>query len=698
MIKSPLPSAPFDPLGSLTMPDPTPEQDQNPPQWPPPSWHTEPTTKPQRPGHETTTKGSSASDSGSTETQSADSGVSFSVEPTGRSLPESTTTSQEPAAKAAADDSDTAPPPRTIPAGPPPTHGRGVRMAIYGTGGAIVIGLLVAIVVISGGTIVPNLGGNASGSEDDSKLIADGEVDEERYRSLAEAVGTEEWVDWRHGPAASEKSDAEEITQPKTSTTKLTDSIEYNYQYGDDSFKTPRSNLQGQLGLTGGDSAKAGGVHHVTTAESTPSSVGFSPRPGGSYSQDAVEVELLSGSTAECIGDTELGQLVDMDRSAAEHTGGIAAHAVMAFSSGVIATAGTSTAQGGTCTKLPASYVPTAVSVTPGNEFALVTVWDTDKVRGRVAVIALGGTPGQYPSSWPKVYPGLPNPGHFSFAKPLGYIDLDAKAPTSVASGTDFAAKSVTREESSLDTPLARTTHENALASTGFVAVASKEEKLVEWIDLTPLLTGMKDTYFKGDPSVFADTGLDEKQWPPTFDSQKEFAPTMSKSMSLDAEPTALSVVEQGLFVADSEEGLTRYDSRDPSQPKAADPITLPGAATDLEVADAGESLLAVSRGHQSVSWVSVADAEISQTLRDARLRDPVSVEAESLPIVNSEASLSTIVVADYMGKALHSYRYGKLEPSFADDASLDAGSFEYGGSYEPGEKVFGVETTIDIL
>src|SRR5699024_5803222 len=98
MIKSPLPSAPFDPLGSLTMPDPTPEQDQNPPQWPPPSWHTEPTTKPQRPGHETTTKGSSASDSGSTETQSADSGVSFSVEPTGRSLHESTTTSQEPAA------------------------------------------------------------------------------------------------------------------------------------------------------------------------------------------------------------------------------------------------------------------------------------------------------------------------------------------------------------------------------------------------------------------------------------------------------------------------------------------------------------------------------------------------------------------------------------------------------------------------
>lgn len=641
----------------------------------------------------------SESDASANDSQSADKATSFSVEPTTPSVPDAAGATPPPAADATpSGHNDSAPPTPPVPAGPPPTHGRGVRMAIYGTGGAIVIGLLVAIVVISGGTIVPNLGSDASGAEDESELIVDGKINEKQYRRLAEAAGGEDWIDWRHGPAASEESDAEEVPQPKVSKTNLTEEIEYSYQYGDDSAKTPRSNLQGQLGISGGDSAKVGGVHHVTTAESTPSSVGFFPRPGGSYSQDAAEVELQSGSTADCLKDQKLGQLVDLDRSAAENTGGIAAHSVMVFSSGAIATAGTSTAQGGTCTKLPASYVPTAVEVTPGNEFALVTVWDTENVKGRLAVIALGGTPGEYPSSWPDVYPGLPNPGHFSFAKPLGYIDLESKAPTDVAAGTDFVAKTVSREDSRLDTEAARVAHSDGVASSGFVAVASKDEKRVEWIDLSPLLAGMKKTYFEGDTAAFAEPGLDEKQWPPTFANQEDFTPTVAKSVSLDAQPTALTVIGQEVFIGDSDSALTSYDSSDPAEPQPAEPISLPGTATDIEPTDGGKSLVTASRSNQSVSWVSVSDGEVTQTLQDSRLRDPVSVEAASLPVVNANTSLSTVVIADYEGKALHSYRYGGLEVDFANDAALPVGEFEYGGSYEPGEKVFAVNTTIDIL
>src|SRR5690606_12419338 len=140
--------------------------------------------------------------------------------------------------------------------------------------------------------------------------------------------------------------------------------IDHVYQHGDGSSVENPANVQGQLGYV--PEGKAAGVDHVTTVETTDSTAGFTPRPGGRFSADAEDPD-LSGETMEgCTTKSGPGRLVAADRS---HGRGWAAHAVMAFSSGVISTAGISGAQVGSCLQLPKGQVPTSVAVTPANEF-----------------------------------------------------------------------------------------------------------------------------------------------------------------------------------------------------------------------------------------------------------------------------------------------------------------------------------------
>ena len=56
--------------------------------------------------------------------------------------------------------------------------------------------------------------------------------------------------------------------------------------------------------------------------------------------------------------------------------------AYVAFGDGLLGTIGTNTESGGYVTQLPANMVPTGVGLTNGNEFALVTIWDTDGFHG----------------------------------------------------------------------------------------------------------------------------------------------------------------------------------------------------------------------------------------------------------------------------------------------------------------------------
>ncbi|MGH8880260.1 MAG: hypothetical protein ACRD0P_23390, partial [Stackebrandtia sp.] len=502
-------------------------------------------------------------------------------------------------------------------------------MTIYGIGGAIAIALLVAIVVMAGGSIVPNLGGDDDEPATDTgyPLVDDnGEVDPKIYAELAGVIGTEKWIDWRYGPAADAAATDAEAEEPPSTDLDLGDGIDHTYQYGDDSAANTIHNVQGQVGFVSDDAAHPG-VDRITTMETTNSSLGFAPRPGGRLSQDAAEVELTDGSTAKCLGDADLGQLVAMDRADGP---GFAAQSVLAFSSGAIATAGVSGAQGGTCVQLPSGQVPTSVAVSPANEFALVTTWDPENVTGHVAVIALAGKPGTYSSNWPNLYPGLPNPGHFGFAKLLGSVELDIKAPTSITVGTDFTGdKAADRTQADLSNVDLRGGYADDIASTGFAAVASKAEKTVDMIDLKPLLTAVSATYFEGDPGVYATPGTDEGAWPPTFDAQPDYAPTLAGTVSMDAEPGAVAAIGQTAYVSDAGGKMFSFNASDPASATETGSVDLAGAAVCLAPTNDGKQLLATSRDDQSVSWITPSDSggSVDRTLQDSRITDPTCAE-----------------------------------------------------------------------
>ena len=157
---------------------------------------------------------------------------------------------------------------------------------------------------------------------------------------------------------------------------------------------------------------------------------------------------------------TASGNPVAVSRCSGGGAPGFCAEGVVAFQNGVLGTVGSNTASNNATTKLGPNKVPTGVAVTNGNEFALVTVWDTVALKGQVAVVALAGlcdgcdpmnsaahtTNGVSYSAWHNwwnewigVYPGLPNMGNTAFMKVLGYVDIPGMAaPTEIAVTTNL--------------------------------------------------------------------------------------------------------------------------------------------------------------------------------------------------------------------------------------------------------------------
>ena len=60
--------------------------------------------------------------------------------------------------------------------------------------------------------------------------------------------------------------------------------------------------------------------------------------------------------------------------------------AFLGFEDGLLGTIGTNTEGGGYVTSLPAGLVPTGIGLTNGNEFMLVTAWDTKAIAGVLAL------------------------------------------------------------------------------------------------------------------------------------------------------------------------------------------------------------------------------------------------------------------------------------------------------------------------
>jgi hypothetical protein len=394
---------------------------------------------------------------------------------------------------------------------------------------------------------------------------------------------------------------------------------------------------------------------------------------------------------------------------------GFCATSIVAYQNGLLGTSGSNTARNRTTVKLAPNKVPTAVAMTGNSEFALVTVWDTAALKGQVAVVALAGLcDGCKPEKpadwydwwheWMGVYPGLPNMGNIAFMKVLGYVDLPGMAaPTEIAvtTGLDpFQTMLGNGNFVGRETPLTSEANRRSFrnggdnfaryAKGGVAVVISKSEQKVAFIDLKPLFTYINSVYFGGDQAGFQATmgtlGQGETQWPHAFAHKPQQKPQVVKTVSLPVRPTAVRTTlfgpVQRAWVATQNGELRIFDLGRYVPGSAApgdviqrgivavgrNPTSL--ALSKSEPSDDGieplnQQVLVASRGERKIQWVRFSpdgnSGKVVRTLQDSRIADPIAVEDAD----NFATAGHVLSIADYAGKAISNYRYGKVV--FAD-------------------------------
>jgi hypothetical protein len=385
---------------------------------------------------------------------------------------------------------------------------------------------------------------------------------------------------------------------------------------------------------------------------------------------------------------------------------------IAAFQNGLLAMAiGSNTAMNKATTQLASGLVPTAVAVTNSSEFALVTVWDTVNLRGRVAVVALAGLcngcsvsqpdmGSSYWGEWRAVHPGFANLGNVGFMKVLGYVDLPGmKAPTDISVTTGWdprAGRTVDvatgkQYVNAYDLPLSEEanrrsflsgTNSKAYAKAGVAVVVSKSEQKVAFIDLKPLFAYYQNMYLASAANYNRTTnlGYGAGQWPFVFSEETSQIPTVIKTIGISQRPTAVKAYLWGdtrrAWIATQDGTLHIYDLGDyPTAGSGSaesiretgtvavgkNPTALVYSRSTGKSAELNTNLLVVSRGDRKVDWIAFAangnSGSIFRTLRDSRLIDPISADDNE-----SHGTESYVLsIADYNGRAVSNYRYGPV-------------------------------------
>lgn len=611
------------------------------------------------------------------------------------------------------------PPTKTL---APETHGRGVRMAIYLSGVAIMLALIGWIVFLP-----PDSPGPGEGAGDDASpsasappeapdplLAADGTVDPAAYVDMAGRLATQDGLNWRMGPDWHKyhgKNDFDSLAEKPTVDTRSLGvqlgEVDRLYQFGNPpSDLSSLRNIQGQVGYVPTEE-QLPGVDHITSVETTSSTIGYAPRPGGRLSDDGhPEVELANGAAGDCANDADIpvGDMVDMAR--ADGLDG-SAHAVMVFNKGLVATAGTSGTQGGQCLKLPKNLVPTAVAVTPGNEFALITVWDTKKIQGGLAVVALTGKQQNTRADFAQPFAALPNSGYLVGMKLLGVVPLpELVAPTGIGVTTDYHGNpELDRRQEWLTTPDGRATTAQNVAHNGKAVIVSAAERKAVTVDLTPLFSTTNEAFFGETVTGPPVPGDGKEEWPYTFSGEKSMTPVVGNTVALPSSPNAASLSWDGKYgyVATRDGQLRVLSLENPAQVAEVGQIQVGANPTCVTHSKDGSQLIVTSRGDRAVQWVQPegTSGKINRTLTDKRLSDPVCAEELGSLLQPGEVGVSAttvpvLAVADFGGGLVHNYRIG--EGVFADGTKVDppAEGFEYGGAYDPKGKPFRVSVTLD--
>jgi len=380
---------------------------------------------------------------------------------------------------------------------------------------------------------------------------------------------------------------------------------------------------------------------------------------------------------------------------------------LIVYRDGFFGVAGTQTSRAGNERPFPGivfpkNKVPMGVAVTTQNEFALVPVWDTDAMHGQLAVIALEAKYLKF-HTWP--YMGLPNQGSFSDFKLLGYVDLPMAAPTSVAAASNgwWGGPSQTGGKvlSQIDLANAGTRHgmdkgdmgwASVISTKGYAIVASKDENKAAIVDLTPLLSYVRESYLSSQESFDETTknkGQGPGQWPATFAEKPEITPKVIWQMDVPRPTAVLAGLRIDRWSQDrfkayvaSEDGTISIIDASPLMARwswerrgklgvmgtfkvGRNPVamiflrfggsTAPIGPANLAGDPLNNLLWIACRGDREIVHAATWGAKggIVRVIKDTRMGDPVGLSVASRGNILS--------VADFNGKKLISYRIGPI-------------------------------------
>lgn len=409
--------------------------------------------------------------------------------------------------------------------------------------------------------------------------------------------------------------------------------------------------------------------------------------------------------------------------------------AIVIYRDGLMGVAGTQTSRTGADRPypglvFPAHKVPTSLAITTENEFALVTIWDTEAMKGQLAVVALEG---KYLPWHTMPHMGLPNQGSWSDFKLLGYVDLPMVAPSSVSAasngfwngpsstnGKDMGAIKLADEA----TRASLYNNHAMIAQNDYAVVASKQENKVVIVDLTPLFAYVRTSYLSSAAAftaTLAQRGPAPEQFPQAFAVNSAPKPTVIWQAAYTA-PTAVLAghrvdrwskdrfkayiaTESGtIHILDTSPLMARSDwhvrgtlgeisqfqvGRNPTSltfaRRADKNLPLIPANSNSGIADAFNSVFWVAvRGERAVKACHTfnGNGQVHLTIKDSRMGDPVAVStAVRGPIVT---------VADFEGRKILSFRIGAIydarnKVTYGAGASGDepfefAGELSFGG------------------
>ena len=386
--------------------------------------------------------------------------------------------------------------------------------------------------------------------------------------------------------------------------------------------------------------------------------------------------------------------------------------ALVIYRDGLLGVAGTQTSRSDSERPFPgflfpANKVPTGIAITSSNEFALITIWDTQTQKGQLAVVALEAKFLPY-HTWK--YMAMANQGSWSDFKLLGYVDLPMVAPSSVAAASNgfWKGPSQTANEvlSQIDLTDAGVRWglvngeygwSGIVATKGYAIVASKMDNKVAIVDLAPLFAYVRDSYLSSLESyqtTVSTRGSGPGQWPLTFAEKPSIKPRVVWQSTITS-PTAVlaglqsdrwspdrfkayAASEDGtIHIVDTSSMMARWDWEPVSTlaeigsfKVGRNPVSmcftrfleypLPLIPNDADgkprQADPLNNTFYVAcRGDREIDAVVTFNGQgtVYRRILDSRMGDPVAVSVASRGNILS--------VADYSGKKILSFRIGAL-------------------------------------